>query len=249
MEDINYLSKQYDPLSDDDLNTLVRQAHAGDTASRDEIVLHNTRLVVHFAKSYMNGKNIEDVMSEGIIGLLQSVDRFDPDRGYKFSTYATWWIRQAVQREIYSSTPLHLSQHDHEALPAIRRSMERNEHNVDPCLLVYLHMTYPSLDRVVRAGDDENLTLGHIQCDPHDDYADVDNRLDLSDQIESLFTVLNNNEREVMTLHYGLGGRVPLSIKQIARRCGVSRQAIDLRYNKAWSKLRAAAGTKKEIAS
>lgn len=248
MEDINDLSRYYAPLPDDALNALAHRARTGDTQARDLMVLHNMRLVVHFSKQFMNARNSEDIMSEGMIGLMQAVDRYDPDRGFKFSTYATWWIRQAVQREIYSSTPLHLSQRDHEALPAIRRAMEHNVREGDHQLQRYLSIIYPSLDQAVRSGDDENLTLGQLLRDPRDDYADIDERSARDERIEHILAVLDHKEREVVSLYYGLHNDQPLKIREIAVKCGVSRQAVDVRYRKAMKKLRASSD-RKDIAS
>lgn len=78
---------------------LTRRAHAGDRRAHDLMVEHNTRLVISICKKYGSmGFDLEDLVQEGVVGLLKAVERFDPDRGFKFSTYATWWIKQAVHR-------------------------------------------------------------------------------------------------------------------------------------------------------
>jgi RNA polymerase sigma factor (sigma-70 family) len=239
MDDANYLAKKYELLPEDELNALARRMRVGDKNARELLILHNIRLVVHFAKVYMNSENMEDLTSEGMVGLIHAVDKYDPDLGYKFSTYATWWIRQALQREVYRSSPLHLAQHDHEALPALRKAVEQNTHDRDHHLLKYIHMTFPSLDRIVNTKNDEKLTLGQMLRDSHDEYAAIDEQSEIAYRLERLLVALDKNERELIELHYGLGGRTPLSIREIALQRGISRQAIDVQFGRAMRKLRA----------
>lgn len=252
-----YLSTHHLPLPDADLMALARRVRTGDTEARELMILHNMRLVVRFAKPYMNQRNIEDLVSEGTVGLIYAVDRYKPELGFKFSTYASWWIRQALQRAIYNSSQLNIPQRHHEAAASIRRAMQHGTHDVNHIaeqtlldidtvhhLLGYLDTTYPSLDQVWQRNNGENLTLGHLLRDPYDDYADIDEQSARDERIEHVLAVLDHKEREIISLYYGLHNDRPLKIREIAVKCGVSRQSVDVRYNKAMAKLRMAAGVK-----
>ena len=86
-------------LSNEEQIKLVMKCHKGDKKARQELIIHNLKLVVSIAKQYLNlGLSFEDLIQEGNLGLLKAIEKFDPSLGYKFSTYATWWIRQAVAR-------------------------------------------------------------------------------------------------------------------------------------------------------
>jgi len=113
-----------DLLSHEEEIELSRRVHKGDTKAHKELVERNLRLVVSVAKKYrQQGLPLEDLIQEGNIGLITAVEKFDPDRGYRFSTYATWWIRQAVQRAVVNTgRAVRLPNHVVEKLRTVRKA-------------------------------------------------------------------------------------------------------------------------------
>ncbi len=218
---------------------LMRRIERGDREARDKVVNSNLRLVVSIAKRYQ-GHDVPllDLIQDGILGLIRAVEKFDWRRGYKFSTYATWWIKQAVQRGIDNRSrlirlPTHVSARVQRVARAEREAgLERlpDEDEIASATGLSLRQlrdlrgaarVVDSLDRP--RGDEDGPTVGlHLADDGPDPYELVAARLSAA-TVRSVVQDLPERERRLIEVRFGFGGDEPASVEEARRRLGLTR--------------------------
>ncbi len=229
---LNHLSR-YPVMSADEELTLGRQVQAGSVSARTEFIQRNLKLVISIAGRYRaRGVDFADLVEEGNLGLMRAVDKFDPELGYRFSTYAAWWIRQAVERAIMNQgkavrTPIHKQREQW----AARREFEAEALAGEPG---YARKTWEqwfnpqdqiiSLDQPIDG--DEGLTAVDLleSEEPGPDCTVIEH--DQKVHVARWLQYLPDMHRQVMTRRYGLDGRDSETLLQIGERLGLTRERV-----------------------
>ena len=224
---------------------LARRVLKGDEAARQHMIQANLRLVVRIAKDYDNfGLPLMDLISEGNFGLIKAVERFDPDKGGKLSTYAAWWIKQAIKRALASNgKTIRLPVHMVDRIAQMRRvsnlltkELEREPNNdeiaqaMDIPLSKVVHMKSvanraASLDQPV--GEDGDATLGDLVKDEsaRSPFENLRGKSDLT-EIAEMLAHLEPREAEVITLRFGLNGESPLTLEEVGELFKLTRERV-----------------------
>ncbi|HQT26480.1 MAG TPA: sigma-70 family RNA polymerase sigma factor, partial [Burkholderiales bacterium] len=235
----------------------TRQVKAGDQGARQKMIEHNLRLVAKIAKGYVNrGLDLMDLIEEGNLGLMHALDKFEPERGFRFSTYATWWIRQNIERAIMNQCrtiriPVHIIKEN--------RAIQRKKHTLTEMGLsgkaenIACHLGIP-VEHIWRAQQqnesiisldepldiDPSLSIGdsipdEIGLTPDRILEDAETRKVVADWL----SCLNEKQREVIENRYGFGRDGVMTLKQISQRLGLTKERVRQIQNEALEYLKA----------
>ena len=236
---------------------LAAKIKRGDKKAREHMIKANLRLVVKIAQDYSNyGLPLQDLISEGNIGLMKAVERFDPEKGGKLSTYAAWWIKQGIKRALANqSKTIRLPVHMVDKIAKLRRitavlteaygreptSEEIHEETGIPLkkisLLKRAAQRPTSLDAPV--GDEDSSSYAEIIGDeravnPFEALSDKN----MHNQLDDLMEVLDERESKIIEARFGIAGKTPMTLEEVGREFGVTRERIRQLQNIALDKMR-----------
>ncbi|MEX1119819.1 MAG: sigma-70 family RNA polymerase sigma factor, partial [Terrimicrobiaceae bacterium] len=222
---------------------LAARIKRGDKKAKAEMIRANLRLVVKIARDYANiGLPLLDLISEGNIGLMKAVDRFDPKKGGKLSTYASWWIKQSIKRALANQgKTIRLPVHLVDKIAKVRRvssqmTEELGREPTDDELAEEIGMLATKITALKSAairptsldqpiGDDDSTEFGEIVGDEAaDDPFETLRDKDLREEVGELMGVLDDRERRIINQRFGLDGQKPLTLEEVGEKFGVTRE-------------------------
>lgn len=248
---------QFSMLSADEEIELAHRIAKGDQSAKNELVEANLRLVVSLARHYQGcGLSYQDLIQEGNIGLIKAAEKFDVSKGFRFSTYASWWIKQALSRAIADQSrtiriPVHMTENINKFKKAERELL--SQLNREPKIKeiadamgisekqakeIQSYIVEPtSLD--IQVGDDDDTTIGSFVEDTHfvnpeSAYIKESN----GDVVNAVLDTLSDREANILRLRFGIGGKKAMTLEEVGKEYGLTRERIRQIEAKALRKLR-----------
>lgn len=248
---------QFSMLSADEEIKLANRIAEGDQSAKNELVEANLRLVVSLARHYQGcGLSYQDLIQEGNIGLIKAAEKFDVSKGFRFSTYASWWIKQALSRAIADQSrtiriPVHMTENinkfkktERELLSQLNREPKIKEIadamgiSEKQAKEIQSYIVEPtSLD--IQVGDDDDTTIGSFIEDTHfvnpeSAYIKESN----GDVVNAVLDTLSDREANILCLRFGIGGKKAMTLEEVGKEYGLTRERIRQIEAKALRKLR-----------
>ncbi|MBT8082740.1 MAG: RNA polymerase sigma factor RpoS [Gammaproteobacteria bacterium] len=229
-------------LSADEEKHYARLARKGDEPARQRMIESNLRLVVKIARRYINrGLPLLDLIEEGNLGLIHAVGKFDPERGFRFSTYATWWIRQTIERAIMNQSrtvrlPIHIIKDINACLRAARRLRQETERAPTVAELAdHLGRAPADVERLMGLhkrvtlrsnGQGDDGPVDRLQARGSAEPSQCAHRDDVNEIVDHWVWELNDKQREVVERRFGLHGYRRETLEQIGAEIGVTRERV-----------------------
>ena len=248
---------QFSMLSAEEEIELANRIAEGDQSAKNELVEANLRLVVSLARHYQGcGLSYQDLIQEGNIGLIKAAEKFDVSKGFRFSTYASWWIKQALSRAIADQSrtiriPVHMTENinkfkktERELLsqlnrePKIKEIADAMDISEKQAKEIQSYIVEPtSLD--IQVGDDDDTTIGSFIEDTHfvnpeSAYIKESN----GDVVNAVLDTLSDREANILRLRFGIGGKKAMTLEEVGKEYGLTRERIRQIEAKALRKLR-----------
>ena len=247
-------------ISHEEEYELALKAKKGDRAAREKLLNANLRFVVSVAKKFRGqGLPLSDLINEGNIGLITALDKFEPEKGYHFISYAVWWIRQAIMKAISEKgrtvrLPLNRANElmqIQKARKTLIHDMETSDPSVEEIAeatgldsslvsdLLSISQDVVSIDSPVKKGEESDTALGEFIEDESDGPEKQVMDSALKEEVRSLLLKLSDKERDIIELRYGLTGGKPMSLKEIGTKYSLTKERIRQIEKRALEKLRA----------